>query len=151
MLFGSYEPTVRAPTRLIQKSECFLGQLVFAAAIDIHNPDVVSSPAIRREGDAFAIGRKTRLLLIGKAFGNSGRRSPSDRHSVNVAEQVKRDEGSIARDIHVHPRPIVDSNGNGSSTKTARRADVPFVRFCKLFRVDRRLGCDDRDRARRGR
>ena len=95
MFFGDDKAPIRAPARLIEQAEVFLGQLTLIRAVNIHDPDIVTAPAIRHKSDALTIGRKARLVLIGQALSNPHRLATGDRHGVNIAQQVKGDSLAI--------------------------------------------------------
>ena len=58
MFFGDDKAPIRAPARLIEQAEVFLGQLTLIRAVNIHDPDSVTAPAIRHKSDALTIGSK---------------------------------------------------------------------------------------------
>ncbi len=132
MLLGGDEAAVRAPRRLVEEPEILLGQLALVRAVDVHDPDIVAAAAVRGEGDAAAVGRETRLLLVGEAFGDPGRSAAGDRQGVNVAEQVEGDEAPVAGNVDVHPGAVVDVYGNLPRGHARRGVDVPFGRLVGL-------------------
>ena len=129
MLLRDDELAVGAPTRLIEQAELLLAELALVAAVAVHQPDIVAAAAIGNEGDAFAIGRKARLMLIGEAFRDPRRRAALDRHRVNVAEQVESDRAPVGRDVDVHPASFVDRDRHLVRRHARRGVDVPFFRL----------------------
>ena len=58
MLARGDELAVRAPGRIVEEGEAFLGQLAFAGTVRVHDPDIVAAAAIRGEGDLASVGRE---------------------------------------------------------------------------------------------
>ena len=56
MLLGDNEAAIGAPAWLVEKAKILLGQLALVAAVDVHDPDIVATAAVRSEGDALPIG-----------------------------------------------------------------------------------------------
>ena len=56
MLFGSDEPSIGTPARLIEQTEILFAHLPFVRTICIHDPDIVAAAAIGGKGNPFAIG-----------------------------------------------------------------------------------------------
>jgi hypothetical protein len=130
MLLCDDELAVGAPARLIEQTEIFFRNLFLVAAVAVHQPDIVAARAVGHERDPFAVGRKTRLMLISEAFGDPRRGAALDRHRIDVAEQVEGDRPPVGRDIDIHPAPFVDRKLSLSRRKAGGRIDVPFVLFC---------------------
>ena len=129
MLLGDDELAVGRPARLVEQAEIFLRDLLLVAAIAVHQPDIVAARAVGDEGDTLAVGRETRLMLIGESFGDPRRRAALDRHGVDVAEQVERDRAAVGRDIDIHPATLVDRELDLACCEARRGVDVPFVGF----------------------
>src|SRR3546814_18792192 len=89
-------------------AEIFLRDLALVAAVAVHQPDIVAARAVGDEGDALAVGREARLVLIGEPLGDSRRRPALDGHGVDVADQVALDRAAAGRDLDVHPAAPVD-------------------------------------------
>ena len=137
MLLGDDELTVGTPARLVEQAEIFLRQLALVAAVTVHDPDIVAAAAVGDEGDALAIGREARLMLISEPFGDTSGRAARDGHGVDIAEEVEGDRLAVRRDINVHPAAFVDRDRYLVRYHSGRRVDVPFFGFC----VGRRRGC----------
>jgi hypothetical protein len=127
MLLGRDEAAVGAPARLVEEPEILLGQLALVRAVDVHDPDIVAAAAVGGEGDAPPVGREARLVLVGEAFRDPGRRAAGDRHGVDVAEHVEGDRPPVAGDVDVHPGAFVDVDPDLARGHPRRRVDVPFL------------------------
>ena len=129
VLLGHDVLAIRAPACLVEQAEALIGELALVAAVAVHDPDVVAAAAVGREGDPPAIGGETRLGFVRQAFGDPRRRTPADRHCVDVAQQVEDQGPPVGADIQVHPGAFLDRNRHLAHLHSRRCGDVPFGRI----------------------
>jgi len=104
--------------------------LLLVAAIGIHHPDVVAAATIGRERNAPAVGREAGLMLIGEPIGDPRRCAACDRHRVDIAQQIKRDQPPVRRRVDVHPAAFIDCDPYLAGAHAAWRIHVPLRSLC---------------------
>ncbi len=86
--------------------------LLGAAAIGLHDPDVFAAFAVREKSNPLTIGRKSWLAVERHSAVNQLGLAAFDRQRIDVAYQFERDGLSVRRDIQRKPGAFVGGEGN---------------------------------------
>ena len=106
---------VGRPRRAVDEPAPLARHLFRVLPLRIHRPDVPQPVTVARERDALAVGAEARLHVEGgPARDPCRRRRPrsSDRHHVDVAEQIEDHLPAVGADVEVHPRAFGGVEGD---------------------------------------